>query len=151
MTGTPDEKYFEEYIERYLTSQPITTIGGDRLDRMEYHSVSPTEYDKKLCMIPTELIAFLKETQPREYKELVDITKSEERAQKSILERLDSEMKYGTLRLLNRNATFQAGYGVSFRLAYFRPANGKNAEFEQQYYQNRLAVVRQLRYSVKKD
>lgn len=151
MTGTPDEKYFEEYIERYLTSQPITTISGDRLDRMEYHSVSPTEYDKKLCMIPTELIAFLKETQPREYKELVDITKSEERAQKSILERLDSEMKYGTLRLLNRNATFQAGYGVSFRLAYFRPANGKNAEFEQQYYQNRLAVVRQLRYSVKKD
>lgn len=151
MTGTPDEKYFEEYIERYLTSQPITTIGGDRLDRMEYHSVAPTEYDKKLCMIPSELIAFLKETQPQEYKELIDITKSEERAQKSILERLDSEMKYGTLRLLNRNATFQAGYGVSFRLAYFRPANGKNAEFEQQYYQNRLAVVRQLRYSVKKD
>lgn len=40
MTGTPDEKYFEEYIERYLTSQPITTISGDRLDRMEYQSVS---------------------------------------------------------------------------------------------------------------
>ena len=151
MTGIPNEKYFEEYIERYLTSQPITTIGGDRLDRMEYHSVAPTEYDKKLCLIPSELIAFLKETQPKQYKDLVDAAKSDERAQKSILDRLDSEMKYGTLNLLNRNATLHAGYGISFRLAYFRPANGKNKEFEQQYYMNRLAIVRQLKYSLKKD
>ena len=82
MTGTPDEKYLEDYIERYLTSQPITTIGGDRLDRMEYHSVSPAEYDKKLCMIPSELIAFLKETQPEAFQDLVNATKSEEKAVK---------------------------------------------------------------------
>ena len=151
MTGTPDEKYFEEYIERYLTSQPITTIGGDRLDRMEYHSVSPTEYDKKLCLIPSELIAFLKETQPKEYAELVKQTKSEKRAENSILNRLDSEMKYGTLNVLNRNTTFYAGYGVMFKLVYFKPSSGLNAEHEQLYYKNRLAVVRQLRYSVKKN
>lgn len=151
MTGTPDEKYLEDYIERYLISQPITTIGGDRLDRMEYHSVSPAEYDKKLCMIPSELIAFLKETQPKEFQDLVKATQSEEKAVKSILGRLDKELNYGTLNRMNRSATFHAGYGVSFTLAYFRPSNGKNAEFEKQYYMNRLAIVRQLRYSEKKD
>lgn len=52
------EIHFEEHIDSYLTSQ-----GG-------YHSISPKEYNKELCVIPSEIIAFVRNTQPEEYKVL---------------------------------------------------------------------------------
>jgi len=150
MIGTPDERYLETYIEQYLTSQPITTLNGDRLERMEYHSVDPTAYDKELCIIPDELIAFLKETQPKEYQEMVARVGSEAEANASIFNRLKSELNYGTLHVLRRDYQFHAGYGIVFNLAYFRPASGMNADHERLYNLNRLAIVRQLRYSTNK-
>ena len=57
-TGT-SEIHFEAHIENYLVNQ----VG-------EYHVVSPTEYDKELCVIPSEIIAFVKESQPEKYKAL---------------------------------------------------------------------------------
>ena len=152
MIGTPDERYLESYIEQYLTSQPITTISGDRLQRMEYHSVPPSEYDKELCIIPNELIAFLKETQEKEYQAMVARAGSEAEARASIFSRLKSELNYGTLHVLRRdnNHVFRAGYGATFKLVYFRPASGMNEEHERLYNLNRLAIVRQLHYSKNK-
>ena len=147
MAGTPNETYFEAFIERYLTSQPILTLDGRTTDRMEYHSASPDLYDKKLCIIPTELISFLKETQPKEFDKLVKNAGGEELAVRSIYSRLDSELKRGTLAVLNSQSGFEAGYGVKFRLVYYKPASTKNIEHCENYTKNRLAVVRQLKYS----
>ena len=42
---------FEEHIE-------------EQLQQSGYQSSSPNEYDRKLCLIPSKLIDFIKETQP---------------------------------------------------------------------------------------
>lgn len=148
-TGT-GEKHLEEHIERYLISQSITTYHGRRLEKTEYHSVPPTEYDKEHCLIPSEVVAFLKATQPKEYEKLLEGTGSEERAQQSLLDRIDSELKRGTLDLL-RLTNFDAGYGAKFRMVYFQPVSDKTPEHEEWYAQNRLAIVRQLKYSTKSE
>ena len=68
MPGTPDERYMQKRIVEYLCSQPIVDASGNVTDQMEYHEVSPTEYDKSTCLIPSELFAFLKASQGDNYR-----------------------------------------------------------------------------------
>lgn len=147
-TGT-GEKHLEEHIEKYLTSQKIRAYNGIILDKTEYHSVQNTEYDPERAIIPSEVIAFLRDTQPDKYQELVDgLSGNVEAANRSILDRLKSELKNGTLTVL-RADEFDAGRGVKFRMAYRQPENNKTQEHEEWYHKNRLAVVRQVYYSTK--
>lgn len=64
--------YMEERIEQFLTHRYIHKADGTLTDLPEYHSVDPRAYDKKLCVIPDEVIAFLQESQPDTYKELIE-------------------------------------------------------------------------------
>ena len=151
MPGTPDELYMEGQIEQYLTHRFIQEADGSFTDVPEYHSVDPRAFDKKLCIIPDEVITFLQDSQPDTYKELVAATGSDAAARKSILSRLDSELKRGPLHLFQGNAKFEAGYGARFNMVFYKPASGLTPEHELLYEKNRLAVVRQLRYSEKND
>lgn len=88
----------EEYIVKYLTSQPILDAEGNKTADMEYREIAASEYNteenKKHCLLASELIAFLKDTQPEEYQKLVDAKSGdEEAAKRSILDRIDSEMR----------------------------------------------------------
>ena len=132
MASGTKEIHFEAHIENYLVNQV-----------KEYHSVSPSLYDKDLCVIPSEIIAFVKDTQPKKYEELakqygalVD-TKIVENVAKNIT-------KNKTLEVL-RNGVKDRGQRLD--LAYFKPANDKTPEHEVAYSKNRLAIVRQLKYS----
>lgn len=132
MASGTKEIHFEAHIENYLTN----TV-------KEYHSIAPTLYDKDLCIIPSEIIAFVKDTQPKKYEELakqygalVDI-KIVENVAKNIA-------KNKTLEVL-RNGVKDRGQKLD--LAYFKPANNKTPEHEEAYAENRLAIVRQLKYS----
>ncbi len=137
MGKTPTENLLEEHIVRHLTFE----------DHYRYHS--PDEYDRESCLLKSELIDFLKATQKEEYMSLVRSTGSEERAQRSIFERIKSEMKSGgTLNLL-RQTDFDGGYGSHFKLIYFQPNSGRSEEHRLMYNENRLAIVRQLRYGVR--
>ena len=152
-TGTK-EIDLEKHIEKYLNSQKITSYNGVDLDLTEYHSVSPKEgkeeYDKDKAIIPSEVIAFLRDTQPEIYNKLVtDIGGSESLANKSILERLNTELKRGTLSVLRSITGFDAGCGAKFKMVYNQPINDKDPEHEELYQKNRLAIVRQLKYSKK--
>lgn len=163
----------EEYIVKYLTSQPILDAEGNKTADMEYREIAVSEYNteenKKHCLLASELIAFLKDTQPEEYQKLLDAKSGdEEAAKRSILDRIDSEMRkklqkataanlqssalipQGTLSVL-RLDKFDAGCGAKFKLLYNRPANNKTPEHDEWYRKNRLAIVRQLRYSEKND
>lgn len=151
--GLPDETYLEEAIVKYMTvgedEQPTNEgMVAEGQPQPEYHQVNTHEYDKDLCIIPSELIAFLKDTQPKEFARMVEACGSEAAACKSIFARLDSELKRGTLSVL-RCSAFNAGYGIQFKLVYFLPASGLNPEHRQLYDKNRMAVVRQLQYSKK--
>ena len=163
MAGLPDEQYLEKYIVSYLCSQPIKDASGNVTTAMEYRQVDRSEYDKDYCVIPSELTGFLKETQPEEWRKLVEAKEgNEEDAKRSVLDRLNSEMKEamktavdvngvsareGTLTLIRNKQVFDGGCGSKFRLAYFKPANNKTPEHDRGYRMNRLAIVRQLQYS----
>ncbi len=163
----------EVYIVKYLTSQPILDADGNKTADMEYREIAASEYNtpenKKHCLLASELIAFLKDTQPKEYQKLLDAKDGDEDAAKrSILDRVDSEMRkklqkanaanvqssalipQGTLSVL-RLTEFDAGCGAKFTLLYNRPTNNKTPEHDEWYRKNRLAIVRQLRYSEKND
>lgn len=151
MPGTPNETYLEELIEQFLTHRYIHNLDGTLIDVPEYRSIATDAYDKKLCMIPDEVIAFLKDTQPEEYQKMVDVTGSESTARKSILDRLDSELHRDTVHLFLGNEKFDAGYGARFNMVFYKPASGLTPEHEALYEKNRLSLIRQLRYSERND
>lgn len=132
MASGTKEIHFEEHIENYLTN----TV-------KEYTSVSSALYDKDLCVIPSEIIAFIKDTQPKQYQALakqygalVDV-KIVETIAKNIT-------KNKTLDVL-RNGVKDRGQKLT--LAYFKPAHNKTPEHEVAFGKNRLSLVRQLQYS----
>lgn len=137
MTRNPNETMLEEHIVHYLTFSN------------KYHFHPTADYDRNACLIKEDLITFLKATQLDEYNSLVVNAGSEERAQNSIYERIHAEMRLGgTLNLL-RQKEFDAGYNCRFKLVYFQPNSDRSEAHKLLYEQNRLSVVRQLRYGVR--
>lgn len=152
MPGLPKEIDFEKYIVAYLTSQPIVSIGGEVLDIMEYHQLSNTSYDRDLCLVRSEVIDFLKDTQPEEYQKLLDVAGSEAQAHKSLFERIDRELSaHGTLDVLKSRNGVSCGYGANFNFVYFKPDSSLNAQHEQLYNKNRIGIMRQFKYSTKEE
>lgn len=125
------EKDFEANIAQWL-------VEHDHYSRLE-----STQYNKQLCLIPEELIAFIKDTQPKAYKEL----------EKQYGAQIDERIVNNIARLLEKNKTLHVlregvkDRGQHLRLCYFKPANHKTPEHEVWYAKNRLALVRQLFYS----
>lgn len=126
------EIHFEEHIENYLCN----SVG-------EYSSISPDLYDKDLCVIPSEIIDFIKETQLKEYEAL----------QKQYGSSVDEKIVQTVVDKINRNKTLDVlrngvkDRGQKLSLAYFQPANNKTPEHELGYQKNRLSLIRQLKYS----
>lgn len=153
--GLPTETEFEQYIVDYMTGVESHDVRpGMVADTSnpwaEYHQVSPKMFDKTYCVIPKELIEFLKESQKEEYDKFVVAAGGEDQAKKSLLSRLNSELKRGTLHVLQQKQ-FDAGYGAKFKLIYFKPVSNKNEEHMRCYRCNQFAVVRQLMYSKTKN
>lgn len=130
-TGTR-EIHFEEHIEKYL----VETVN-------EYQSVSPQLYDKDLCVIPSEIIAFVKDTQPKKYEELA----------KQYGTAVDDKIVANVVKNIAKNKTLEVlrngvkDRGQRLELAFFKPAHNKTPEHEIAYAKNRLSIVRQLKYS----
>lgn len=133
-TGTK-EIHFEQHIEQALVGQGT------------YHSVSPKSYDKQNCLIPSEVLAFLHATQPRELEKLeAEFGASYE---EKVLFYLAKSLNVNkTLNTLRKPLKIK---GVHLRLAYFEPIHDKTPEHLQAYEQNRMVIVRQLKYSQKNE
>ena len=138
MAGGTKEIHFEDHIVKYLTTPDNGGVN-------EYTQVDASEYDKQLCIIPSELLQFIKNSQEVAYKKVKEqlgvVTDTK------IIERVTKSLK------VNKTlATFRSGIkmnGVKLELAFFQPANNKTPEHEHWYKENRLSVVRQLAYSSK--
>ncbi len=134
MSQETKEKDFEKHIESYLCSS-----------RSGYLKGNPEKYDRGLCLVPDELIAFIKDTQPKEYAKL-EMQYGTSTSDK-MCQNISAEIsKFGTLHVLRKGFTDR---GAKFRLAYFKPASGMNPEHEALYRKNRFCVVRQVKYSKK--
>jgi len=128
------EQDFEEHIEQHL-------VGSG------YDSIHFSNYDRKLCLLPEELIGFIKETQSTEYEALEKQYGGT--TDQKIAERVSLQIqKSGVLHVLRKGVKDR---GVHLRLVFFKPVSARNPAHEVLYQQNRLAVVRQLHFSTKNE
>ncbi|MCY3797106.1 MAG: DEAD/DEAH box helicase family protein [Chloroflexi bacterium] len=124
------EKDFEAQIEHVLRNQH------------GYHKRLPEDYDRHLCLIPADVIDFIRGTQTEAWRALRAVYQDE--AESRFLRRLASEIdKRGTLAVL-RNGLRDAGADI--KLAYFAPATAMNPDYQRLYEGNIFAVLRQLQY-----
>ncbi len=153
------ERSFEEAIERALLAYGPDACAGDATIISEtpppygeappggYLRRDPKEYDRKRCLLPRDVLDFIYATQPREWEKLKQHHGAE--VKERFLARLAGEVgRRCVLDVLRRGIKDS---GCRFRLAYFRPASGLNAELQRLYQANLFAAVRQLRYSEKNE
>ncbi|WP_427158322.1 type I restriction endonuclease subunit R [Aliinostoc sp. HNIBRCY26] len=122
------EDKFEDIIEREL------------LQLSGYHQGNPNDYDADTALFPTEIINFIRTTQPKQWERLANTSPSD--AQKIIIDSLTKELKSRGMLDVLRNG-FKC-YGKTLRVAYFQPNTGMNPETLALYEQNRLTITRQV-------
>ena len=125
-----DEAAFETVIEAHLLDNGYVSIPGDGFDR-------------ERAVFPETALAFIRETQPREWGRLEALLG--DGTGKQVLADLCKWMDtHGSLATLRHG--FKC-YGRTLQLAFFKAAHGLNAELEAGYAANRLGLTRQLRFS----
>jgi len=129
----PDERLFEEAIE------------GSLLDLGGYLKSSPHHFDPVLGLDTTELFAFIEVTQVAKWENLIGRYGNDTGgAQKGFAKRLATELdNRGTVDVLRHGIV---DLGVTFDLAYFKPAHGLTTALTGLYEANRVTVTRQLAY-----
>ena len=128
------EKNLEEHIEQSLV-------------QLGYQSRLFTEYDRNLCSIGEDVIGFIRETQGKEYKKLIDQYGYD--TQNKLLTRINNEISSrGLIDVLRKGVKDR---GCNFKLVYFQPKTTLNPEHQELYKKNRFVVVRQLHYSTKNE
>ncbi|MBB4942486.1 type I restriction enzyme R subunit [Streptosporangium album] len=135
MSPVHHEKVFEDAIESALL-------------RAGWLKGANSLYDHALGLNPDELLDFVRATQPKEWQRLVTAQAGDEagaarRLADQVAKAIDHE---GALEVLRRGVKDR---GITFRLAYFRPAHTIAADALEPYGKNILSVVRQFRYSAK--
>ena len=124
------EQDFEDHVAGHLTAS------GYRLG-------ASADYDRRLVLLPDEVVRFIRDTQPEGYDKLRQ--QYGDRTDENVVRRISDEVRRrGTLDVLRKGVPDR---GVTLRLVYFRPSNRLNPEHGARYRQNRFTVVRQLRYS----
>lgn len=112
------------------------------LQTNRYTKGDPKAYDAALALFPDEVIAFVRESQPARWEQLVAMLK--ERTASTVLDSLTKELtSKGTLGVLRHG--FKC-YGKTLRLAYFQPNSGMNHEAAARYSANRLTITRQVEF-----
>jgi len=103
-------------------------------------------YDRARALLPSDLLAWVQETQPKAWETLVKQQGSA--AEATLLDRVRAQLdQRGTLDVL-RNGVDVMGLRQALPVAQFRPALALNEEILTRYQANRLRVVRQVRYSL---
>ncbi|MBF0290529.1 MAG: type I restriction endonuclease subunit R [Nitrospinae bacterium] len=135
MPGHHTEHAFETAIEHHLT-----TTGG-------YKKGDSEAFDQERGLFPSDVIAFVKNTQSKEWEYLENIQK--DKAEDTLLDDLCRALNSdheGCLSVLRHG--FKC-FGKLFRMAYFAPASGMNPDTQNLYASNHLTITRQLRYAAR--
>ena len=158
MTREISEQAFEEKIEAALLCHGPDAPRGNATSVQErppaygddplpggYRKRRPKDYDRGLCLLPTDVVDFLLATQPKEWEKLKQHHGADIKPR--FLGHLSREIaRRGALDVLRKGIK---NSGCKFRLAYFRPASGLNEELQRLHGANLFAIVRQLRFSEK--
>jgi type I restriction enzyme, R subunit len=128
MPGQHTERAFETYVSEILQ----TKAGWTASDKVGW--------DQDLALFPSEILAFLKDTQPKLCDEMFSLhgANLEPLLISTLAKELDTK---GTLHIIRYGFKF---YGKTFQMAYFKPSHGLNQETLNLYAKNRLTVTRQV-------
>ncbi|MEN6427283.1 MAG: DEAD/DEAH box helicase family protein [Phycisphaerales bacterium] len=124
------EGTFETVIETYLLDHGYVTISREGFDRGR-------------AIFPEIVLAFIKETQPKEWSKLEALHggKTGEQVLSDLCKWMDANGSLATLR-----HGFKC-YGRTLRVAFFKAAHELNPELDARYAADRLGITRQLHYS----
>ena len=108
MAGGTKEIHFEDHIVQYLTTHDNGGVN-------EYTQVDASEYDKQLCIIPSEVIEFIKTSQQDKYNNLLGQLGNV--VDTKIIERVSKSLKVNkTLATLREGVKMN---GVTLRFSLF--------------------------------
>lgn len=103
-------------------------------------------YDRRLALFPADVLAWVQAAQPMAWETLEKNHGA--KAGETLLQRLRDQLdQRGTLDVL-RHGVELLGLRAPVALAQFKPSLAINAEILARYAQNRLRVVRQVKYSL---
>lgn len=120
-----------------------TAIEAGLLASGGYQQRSAADYDASLALFPTDVIGFLRDSQPARWQQLEALLGK--RTESTVLDALAKELETkGALHVLRHG--FKC-YGKTLRLAYFQPNSGMNPEAAAKYVHNRLTITRQVAFA----
>ena len=126
------ERDFQAQIEHVLHNQH------------RYEKRLSDDYDQQLCLIPQDVLHFIRGTQPESWSKLRE--SYQEETESHFLRRLASEIdKRGTLDVLRKGVK---DYGAKLDLIYFAPATSMNPDYQRLYEGNVFSVVTELNYKL---
>lgn len=130
-----NECAFEAHVVNYL----VNTV-------QEYQEKHPSVYNKDLCLIEEDIIAFVQDTQADEYSKLQEQygTLTNQKIVENVAKSIATNK---ALHVLREGALKDRG--VKLQLAYFKPNHNRSPEHLNNYIKNKLTIVRQLAYSNK--
>jgi type I restriction enzyme, R subunit len=153
------ESSFEDHIERSLLAggpdDPGAGPGGDAPPEVRelasrygeglsggwLRRIS-AQYDADLLLVPSDVLDFVRSTQPGQWERLREHHGEEVRPK--FLKRLSREIeKKGTLHVLREGVRDS---GCHFQLAYFKPSSGLNPDHQELYRANLFSVIRQFHF-----
>ena len=106
----------------------------EKLKDSQFFLFNNTTYDKKLCLVPNDILNFIKNSQPKSFEKLSDQYGSD--TEEKLLKRLSNEINSrGVIDVLRKGIKDR---GASFDLVYFEPNSGLNPETRELYQQNIL-------------
>ncbi|WP_420453168.1 DEAD/DEAH box helicase family protein [Ilumatobacter sp.] len=141
--SSPSEQAFELTICKSLASAGgySAVKVGNAADR------DADDFSAELALDTAELFAFIGATQADEWEKVRKSHSSPDEAQRAFAQRLAKEIESrGAVDVLRHGVVYAGHEKAEFRLGYFRPASGLNADLEAKYQANRLTVTRQLPY-----
>lgn len=148
------EEKFEDIIVEELTSKDTEWKEGEveplytGFNPGNYRKRENRHFDTEYCLIPEDVLEFVKDTQPEEWRKLEDF--EGDNAEEKFLKTLDRQLKRkGAIEVL-RNGLRMSGARFE-QLAYFKPATDRNKEAVENYEKNIFSVIRQLRYEGSKE
>ena len=132
MRDTLNEAAFESVIEADLLANG-------------YVSLPAKDFDLENCIFPATVLAFIQETQPKEWARLETLLgdKTGEQILKDLCRWMNANGSLATLR-----HGFKC-YGRNLRIAFFQSAHKLNPELNKLFAANRVGVTRQIRYNPK--
>ncbi|QGA80872.1 DEAD/DEAH box helicase family protein [Candidatus Nanohalobium constans] len=148
------EEKFEDIIVEELVSKDTEWKEGEveplytGFNPGNYRKRENRHFDTEYCLIPEDVLEFVKDTQPEEWQKLENF--EGDNAEEKFLKTLDRQLKRkGAIEVL-RNGLRMSGARFE-QLAYFKPATDRNKEAVENYEKNIFSVIRQLRYKGSKE